>query len=72
MCLACSASDSPRAVDRVLTDIVCALELPAFEIVSFQTFDCADLLANKNKKLINIPVCKFDAIGDVPKIIIYR
>lgn len=24
----------------------------------------------KQKKLINVPVCKFDAIGDVPKIII--
>ena len=45
MCLACSASDSPRAVDRVLPDIVCAFELPGFEIVSCPPFDCADLLA---------------------------
>jgi len=45
MCLACSASDSPRAFDRVLPDIVRALELPAFEIVSCPPFDCADLLA---------------------------
>jgi len=47
MCLACSASDSPRAVDGILPDIVCAFEFPAFEIVSCPPFDCADSLAEE-------------------------
>ena len=45
MCLACSASYSPRAVVGILPDIVCAFEFPAFAIVSCPPFDCADLLA---------------------------
>jgi len=47
MCLACSASYSPRAVDGILADIVCAFKLLAFEIVSCPPFDYADLLAEE-------------------------
>ena len=47
MCLACSASDSPRAVDGILPDIARAFKLPAFEIVSCPPFDCAYLLAEE-------------------------
>ena len=36
-----------RAVDGILPDIICAFELPAFEIVSCPPFDCADLLAEE-------------------------
>ena len=36
-----------QAVDGILPDIVCAFELPAFEIVSCPPFDCADLLAEE-------------------------
>jgi hypothetical protein len=39
-----------RAVDGILPDIVCAFELPAFEIVSSPPFDCADLLAEEEER----------------------